>query len=135
PRHQPLVVTDPNRGVANLAPLGDMQQFGQRLGLLEDLDAGFARVKQAPVIADRRTTYQRAVTLMQSREAKAFDLSREPAASRAAYGRTKFGDGCLLARRLVEVGIPFVEVFKGGWDNHTDNFQQVKKISCEVDQA
>src|SRR5947209_2304811 len=134
-RHQPLIVTDPNRGVANLAPLGDMQQFGQRLGLLEDLDAGFARVKQAPVIVDRRTTYQRAVTLMQSREAKAFDLSLEPAASRAAYGRTKFGDGCLLARRLVEVGIPFVEVFQGGWDTHANNFPQVKKLSQEVDPA
>src|SRR2546421_726071 len=46
-RHQPLVVTDPDRGVANLAPLGDMQQFGKRLGLLEDLEAGFARAKQA----------------------------------------------------------------------------------------
>jgi uncharacterized protein (DUF1501 family) len=134
-RHQPLVVTDPDRGVANLAPLGDMQQFGKRLGLLEDLDAGFVRTKQAPVIADRRTTYQRAVTLMRSREAKAFELSLEPAASRATYGQTKFGDGCLLARRLVEVGIPFVEVFQGGWDTHTNNFPQVKKLSREVDPA
>src|SRR4029077_9158614 len=76
-----------------------------------------------------------AVTLMRSKEAKAFDLSRESAASRAAYGGTKFGDGCLLARRLVEVGIPFVEVFQGGWDTHANNFPQVKKLSREVDPA
>jgi uncharacterized protein (DUF1501 family) len=134
-RHQPLIVTDPNRGVANLAPLGDMRQLGNRLGLLEDLETGFAQAKKAAVISDHRTTYQRAVTLMRSKEARAFDLSREPAASRAAYGGTKFGDGCLLARRLVEVGIPFVEVFQGGWDTHTNNFPRVKELSREVDPA
>ena len=134
-RHQPLIVTDTNRGVANLAPLGDAQQLSKRLGLLEDLEAGFARAKKAAVINDHQTTYQRAVTLMRSKEAKAFDLSQEPAASRAAYGGTKFGDGCLLARRLVEVGIPFVEVFQGGWDTHTNNFPRVKELSREVDPA
>jgi hypothetical protein len=134
-RHQPLVVTDPERGVANLAPLDGMQPFGKRVGLLEDLDAGFARSRGAALISDHRTTYRRAVTLMRSKEAKAFDLSQEPAASRAAYGRSKFGDGCLLARRLVEVGIPFVEVFQGGWDTHANNFSRVKALSREVDPA
>src|SRR5882724_2730460 len=61
-RHQPLIVNDPERGVANLAPLDDMQQFGKRVGLLEDLEAGFARTKKAMVINDHQTTYQRAVT-------------------------------------------------------------------------
>src|SRR5437016_3584823 len=88
-RHQPLIVNDPDRGVANLAPLDDMQQFSKRVGLLEDLESGFARTKKATVINDHQTTYQRAVTLMRSKEAKAFDLSQEPAASRAAYGGTK----------------------------------------------
>jgi uncharacterized protein (DUF1501 family) len=134
-RHQPLVVTDPERGVANLAPLESMPQFDKRLGLLEDLDTGFARAKQASIIDDHRTTYHRAAALMRSREAKAFDLSQEPAASRAAYGGTKLGDGCLLARRLIEVGVPFVEVFQGGWDTHADNFPQVKKLSRELDPA
>jgi hypothetical protein len=134
-RHQPLIVTDPNRGVANLAPLDDMQQFGKRIGLLEDLEAGFARTKKAQLINDHQTIYRRTVRLMRSKEAKAFDLSREPAASRAAYGGSKFGDGCLLARRLVEVGIPFVEVFQGGWDTHANNFPKVKELSREVDPA
>src|SRR5436305_2093950 len=55
-RHQPLVVTDPDRGVANLAPLDDLPQFGKRVGLLEEMEAGFAR--KATVIDDHRTTYQ-----------------------------------------------------------------------------
>jgi uncharacterized protein (DUF1501 family) len=134
-RHQPLIVADPKQGVANLAPLGNMQQFSKRTDLLADLEAEFARTKKAPVINDRQTTYHRAIALMRSKEAKAFDLSREPASSRAAYGGTKFGDGCLLARRLVEVGIPFVEVFQGGWDTHANNFPKVKELSREVDPA
>src|SRR5947208_14985895 len=54
-RHQPLIVTDPERGVANLAALDDMQQFGKREGVLEELEAGFARTQTATVINDHRT--------------------------------------------------------------------------------
>ena len=56
---------------------------------------------------------------MRSDKAKAFDLSLEPAASRKPYGESKFGQGCLLARRLVEAGVSFVEVYLGDWDTHT----------------
>ncbi len=76
-----------------------------------------------------------AVTLMKSREARAFDLAQEPAASRAAYGGSRFGDGCLLARRLVEAGVSFVEVTLGGWDTHQNNFDRVKQLSAQVDPA
>jgi uncharacterized protein (DUF1501 family) len=72
---------------------------------------------------------------MQSKEAKAFDLSLEPAGAKSAYGGSKFGDGCLLARRLIEAGVSFVEVTLGGWDTHQDNFDKVKKLSGEVDPA
>jgi uncharacterized protein (DUF1501 family) len=135
PRHQPLVVQSPARGVENLAPLVGGAQFDQRVGLLEEMEAGFARTKKAPAAAAHATTYRRAVTLMRSKEAKAFDLSLEPASTRAAYGGTPFGDGCLLARRLVEVGIPFVEVSLGNWDTHRDNFPRVKQLSAVADPA
>src|SRR5438445_2371909 len=72
---------------------------------------------------------------MQSRAAKAFDLSQEPAQARTAYGSSKFGEGCLLARRLIETGVPFVEVNLGGWDTHQDNFDRVKRLSAQVDPA
>ena len=72
---------------------------------------------------------------MHSKEAKAFDLSQEPAAAKAAYGDNKFGQGCLLARRLVEIGVPFVEVTLGGWDTHQNNWDQVKQLSAQVDPA
>jgi hypothetical protein len=134
-RHQPLVVTDPARGVQNLKPSVDNKEFGERFSLLEQMEQGFFRTHKATSIGDHRTTYERAVQLMRSKEAKAFDLSLEPAAVRDAYGRTKFGDGCLLARRLVEVGVPFVEVSLGGWDTHQNNFERVQKLSSETDPA
>jgi hypothetical protein len=134
-RHQPLVVNDPSRGVQNLKPLVDNKEFTERIGLLEQMEQGFFRTYKANSINDHRTTYQRAVQLMRSKEAKAFDLSLESAASKEPYGNTKFGEGCLLARRLIEVGIPFVEVTLGGWDTHQNNFERVKQLSGQVDPA
>ncbi len=131
--HQPLVVTAPARGVENLKALVPAQQFEQRVGLLEDMENAFHRDYKAASGTDHRTTYQRAVTLMQSKEAKAFDLSLEPSSSRSGYGSGPFAEGCLLARRLVEVGVPFVEVTLGGWDTHQDNFDRVKRLSGQID--
>jgi hypothetical protein len=135
PHHQPLVVADAAKGVENLRPLVGTQEFGDRVGLLDEMEKSFLRTYKAPAGTDHRTTYERAVRLMRSKEAKAFDLDQESASARKAYGETKFGDGCLLARRLVEAGIPFVEVTSGGWDTHQDNFDRVKKLSGEVDPA
>jgi uncharacterized protein (DUF1501 family) len=134
-RHQPLVVNDPARGVENLKPLVGEDQFNDRVGLLQEMESAFNRDYQAGTGAAHRTTYQRAVTLMQSKEAKAFDLSRETDATKARYGGTKFGEGCLLARRLVETGVHFVEVTLGGWDTHQNNFARVKQLSQQVDPA
>jgi uncharacterized protein (DUF1501 family) len=72
---------------------------------------------------------------MQSREARAFDLSQETAATKSTYGNNRFGEGCLLARRLVETGVSFVEVTLGGWDTHQNNFQRVRQLSEQVDPA
>src|SRR5439155_14186684 len=60
----------------------------------------------------------RTARLIRSDRARAFDLDREPPAARAAYGDTPFGRGCLLARRLVEAGVAFVEVYLQNWDTH-----------------
>jgi hypothetical protein len=135
PRHQPLIVPIPQRGVENLRPLADARHFAGRLDLLGELEAAFHREYRAPVGHAHRTTYQRAVALMQSKEARAFDLSREPEAVRRKYGATRFGEGCLLARRLVEAGVVFVEVTLGGWDTHQNNFERVRALSGEADPA
>ena len=79
--------------------------------------------------------------MMRSESVTAFDLDDEPASLRDAYGRNRFGQGCLLARRLVERGVPFVEVSLNGvdgqsqlgWDTHQNNFDTVKRLSSTLD--
>ena len=95
----------------------------------------------AAAAAAHRTVYERAIRFMtgSERALEAFDLSQEPDALRQAYGRGSFGQGCLLARRLVERGVAFVEVAMNSgnnglaWDTHNDNFPQVAKLSAELD--
>ncbi|MSR32410.1 MAG: DUF1501 domain-containing protein [Gemmataceae bacterium] len=133
--HQPLVVADAARGVENLKPLVGENKFDGRVSLLQEMEKAFHKDYGSEAGAAHQTTYQRAVTMMKSSQAKAFDISQESAAVRSAYGSTKFGDGCLLARRLVETGVRFVEVVLGGWDTHQDNFERVKNLSTQVDSA
>jgi len=88
--------------------------------------------------ASHQTAYERAARLMRTAAARALDLDREPGRLRDAYGRNKFGQGCLLARRLVEHGVPFVEVSLGGddgngWDTHSNNFERVRELSQVLD--
>lgn len=133
PKYQPLLVTDPARGVEDMKALVSDSQFNNRLGLLEQMEKGFSQEYQAGTITDHKTTYERAVKLMNSKEAKAFDLTQEPTASAAKYGTGRFAQGVLMARRLVEVGVPFVEIGLGGWDTHQDNFTRVKNLSGQMD--
>lgn len=73
--------------------------------------------------------------MMDPAAAETFQLSREPMSLREDYGMNVFGQGCLLARRLVERGVRFVEVSLDGWDTHSDNFERVKTLSQTLDQA
>jgi uncharacterized protein (DUF1501 family) len=71
--------------------------------------------------------YQQGYQLIASKEAQAaFDIHREPDRVRAAYGRTGFGQRALLARRLVEAGVPFITLYEGGWDHHSKLFPTLK---------
>ncbi len=114
----PLPILDPDQGLANSSAdvSADVQQ--KRLSLLAQLDATFSKKVADENVKAYGDFYDTTVALMKSTDLKAFDLSAEPAAMRDQYGRTKFGQGCLLARRLVESGVRFVEVQSGGWDMH-----------------
>jgi hypothetical protein len=133
PKYQPLNVQDAARGVEDLKALVSDKQFENRIGLLQDMEKAFQGEYRAGTILDHKTTYERAVKLMHSKESKAFDLTQETTENRAKYGTGRFSDGVLMARRLVEVGVPFVEVNLGGWDTHQDNFARVKTLSGTID--
>lgn len=119
-RHAPLVINDLDRGVENLrSPVGG-SELEDRLSVLEQMERGFLQRNPSTAADSHRATLQRAVQLMRSQGAgEAFDLDREPIRNRQAYGDHYFGRGCLLARRLVEVGVPFVEVYLPDWDTHS----------------
>jgi hypothetical protein len=135
--------------VRNLAPAAGVgrTQVAGRIGLQEEMDRDFAASRPGVVTQSHRTAYDRAARLMLSPAGRAFDLDQEPSRIRDRYGRNLFGQGCLLARRLVERGVPFVEVslgtFGGGnagseayaWDTHNDNFNIVRRLSELLDSA
>ena len=106
-----------------------------RVKLLDDVEEDF--VKERPGVASQvhLTAYRRAVTLMKSESVKAFNLDEEPKEVRDSYGRNLFGQACLLSRRLVERGVPFVEITLDGWDTHQNNFEAVKGLSGTLDNA
>lgn len=80
--------------------------------------------------------YRQAHDLMNSKEAQdAFDIGREPDKVRDAFGRNAFGQRALLARRLVEAGVPFITLYDGGWDHHKDVFNALKKRLPTWDQT
>jgi len=111
------------------------QQREERWRLLAEQTGEFSRQRPDSVVASLQEAYQRAVRLMRSRVAGAFALDEEKPALREAYGRNLFGQGCLLARRLIERGVAFVEVTLNqapgvpgglGWDTHQNNFPRVR---------
>lgn len=111
------------------------EDFDRRLKLADALNKDFHEKHKNTEAAAYDELYNEAVRLMRSDDLKAFDISREPKSSRDAYGSNSFGQGCLLARRLVEHGVRFVEVNLGGWDTHYDNFTSVEARCNVLDQA
>jgi uncharacterized protein DUF1501 len=111
------------------------QQAAARVELLDEMDAAFLANHDAPPSTSHRSARQRAQKMMSASAAKAFNLDDEPQKLRDAYGRSVFGQGCLLARRLVEHGVPFVEVTLPGWDTHQNNFDGVQRLCGVLDPA
>ena len=125
---QPLQNTDYAAGV-------NMVRFLKRKQALESLEDDFAARTGDPKIKSRRAVYARAIRMMYAPRLKAFDLGDEPDATTRAYGDSDFGRGCLMARRLVEGGVRFVEVVLDGWDTHKDNFGRTQKLMGALDPA
>jgi hypothetical protein len=157
PEYAPLIVGNQGFGfnqqtpdldkaltVEDLQPAGDVkkEQVDSRIELLQGLQSDFVAKHPGVPALSHQSAYERAVRLMRTSASKAFDLHNESPKLRDQYGRNLFGQGCLLARRLVERGVPFVEVTlstapgaPNNWDTHNANFEQVKKLSEVLDPA
>ncbi len=133
--YSPLPILDPDAGLTNSAARVSADLQTKRVSLLEQLDATFGKTMADENVKAYGDFYDSTLQLMKSSDLKAFDLSAEPADLREKYGRNKFGQGALLARRLVESGVRFVEVHSGGWDMHKDIDDGMEDRGGEFDRA
>ncbi len=131
----PFVVNRPGQLPDNVAQPVPISRVNRRLALLKQQDGDFSKAGAKALVDEHQVLYHRAQQLMTSPRLKAFQLNDEPEVMKAAYGKSQFGQGLLVARRLVEAGVPFVEVRKGGWDMHNNLYDRIKPAAADVDRG
>ena len=124
-----------NGRVRDAKPIVDRERLEDRLAMLGEIERRFASQRRGSAPGEHAKVLEKTVSLMRSDQMKAFDVASEPEKTRERYGDTGFGRGCLLARRLVETGVPFVEVDFGGWDLHDNCFERLDQKLPEMDQG
>jgi hypothetical protein len=133
----PLPIGNPERGLQNsrLPKHVDEHLFKDRLRMVNRFNQNFQERYDFRDVRAYAAAYDDAIKLMQSSDLAAFDLSQETEATQKAYGEDAFGKGCMLARRLIESDVRFVEVGLGGWDTHQDNFTRVPQRAEILDRG
>jgi hypothetical protein len=132
-KYDPFMMPAAGRLPENTTVVGGKDRYQRRLSLLSNLEADFADKGGKNVVEDHRSVYESAAKMVLSPRMDVFDLSKESPDARELYGNSPFGQGCLLARRLVESGITFVEVVAGNWDTHDNNFERSKELCGQID--
>lgn len=111
-----------------------INQFERRVALLNAVNIGMAELKSAESLVGRQQAYETAQRALMARRLRDLtDLDQESARTRETYGPGETGEYFLLARRLVEAGVRYVNVRLPGWDTHSDNFQQLRTLLPPVD--
>ena len=135
--HDPFVVKDPMKPVEDISYPAQMDthRFRERLKMLRAIEKDFIAKRTGRSTEAHEAIYKKADELINSPKIDAFLLDEEPIVVQEAYGLNKFGQGCLMARRLVEAGVKFVEVSLDGWDTHQNNFERTNELLDIVDPA
>ena len=134
-KYGPLPLGNPNAGIQNVKKAGYVDQdfYNERLNISKKFNTSFLNSFPQKQVRAYTDLYDDAVKLMKSKDLESFDLSKEPQELRDQYGDNNFGQGCLLARRLVENNVRFVEVVYGGWDMHNDVFGNMEDKGSVLD--
>lgn len=133
----PAPVASANTGLQNTKPPKylDERNFDKRRRLISRFEAGFSRKYPTTEVNAYADYYSEAVRLLKSADLVAFDIKKEEESVRQTYGANRTGQGCLLARRLIEHKVRCVEVEIGGWDNHRDIYDTFPTRAAELDTA
>lgn len=126
---------DSNGRVRNASTNVSPERMADRMKLLAALERRFIDEARGTAAKEHARVLDKAYSLLTSQQMQAFRVDTEPAKTRERYGNTSFGRSCLMARRLVETGVPFVEVNLGGWDLHQNCFTSLEEKLPVVDQA
>ncbi|MBL9129725.1 MAG: DUF1501 domain-containing protein, partial [Verrucomicrobiaceae bacterium] len=135
PALSPIPISNPESGLQNIRPTTSDGQLQKRISLMDEFDGAFRKKFESEEVKAYTEFYDETMKLMKSEDLKAFDLSQEPAAVREKFGRNSFGQGALLARRLVQSGVRFIEVQSGGWDMHNNIDQALGGTGATMDKV
>lgn len=133
--HGPLPLGNPTSGIENIKKASYVPDpvYQKRLDAAKLLNSKFESNYPQKQVRAYTDLYDDAISLMKSKDLEAFDLTKEPEQLREAYGQNNFGQGCLLARRLVEHGVRYVEVQLGRWDMHFNLFDAIENNAAMLD--
>ena len=138
--YEPFVVDRPGDLPQNVAASANADRFNRRVGLLDQIEKEFSDRGGQVVATNHKQLYSKASKLVLSPEVKRFQFDDESPTTRDRYGSSEFGKGCLLARRMVESGVPFIEVSSrgapgagGNWDTHQDVFSRTASLIQATD--
>ena len=136
-KYGPLPLGNPSAGIQNIKQADYLGKdlYDERLNVAKTFNQNFLSDFPQKRVRAYKDLYDDAIKLMQSKDLEAFDLTKESQSVRESYGEDNFGQGCLLARRLVENNVRFVEVILGGWDMHNDVFGSLETKASTLDQA
>ena len=133
-QYDPLILQSAENPPQNTVPTTGRNRYIRRLHLLSSLQTDFAQGAGAQIVEDQEKLITSASEMILSPSMAAFDIKQEPEKLRAAYGEGEFASGCMMARRLIENGVTFVEVVSRGWDNHQDVFSRARDLTAKIDQ-
>lgn len=136
--YAPVPIGDPSLGLQNTKSPSYLTDsaFDKRMELSNAFDAKFRQLaKKNRQVNGYDDLYADAIHLLRSEDLKVFDINKESDDVKKAYGETRFGRGCLLARRLVESGVRYVEVSLGSWDHHNELWTRLPNLAGELDRG
>ncbi|MBI3461675.1 MAG: DUF1501 domain-containing protein [Planctomycetes bacterium] len=142
--HAPFHIAGAGSAIQNIQPPGGLAQFRieNRVAIQKLMDEQFLKDGHGLAAKDHKEVYEKTLRMMsalaelRAEKRDPFSLEHEDKATKERYGENGFGKGCLLARRLVEAGITFVEVGLGGWDTHNNTFEAHKnRLQPELDKG